>query len=307
MNEQDLPVQEHDEAIGEGLSRRRMLSGLGLAGLAIASSGLANTLNPAPVPTGRADPNGRFGGKVVLITGATSGIGEATAREFAREGATVHFCGRRTDVGEQVAQSIRASGGRATFQRADVRVPQDVQNFVQECVRRYGRIDVAYNNAGIFMSPMDLHEIPVENFDDHLFTNTRGIFVAMKYEIPVMRRQGGGVIVNMSSVAGFKGFAGTAQYNASKHGIVGLSKAAAIENAPHNIRVNTLSPLAVDTPQLRRSFAYQNVVASEAAKGFVTPRVMEPIEMARAVLFLADPASTMVTGMNLDVTGGQLA
>lgn len=292
------------------LTRRRMMHGAGLVGLATAAGAgrvLANTQHKTAPEQSLANPNGRFAGKIVLITGATSGIGEATARAFAKEGALVHFCGRREALGGQVAQSIKAAGGRASYQRADVRVEKDVKAFVDGCAQRYGRIDIAFNNAGIFMTPAEIQDIPLDNFLDIIRTNTIGEFLSLKYEIPHMRRQGGGVIVNMASVAGHTGFNTTAHYCASKHGIIGLTKVAALENADHNIRINSISPLAVDTPQLRESFAFQKLTYEKAAQGFVTKRVMSPDEMARAVMFLASDQATSVTGMDLDVTGGQLA
>ena len=293
------------------ISRRHMLTtgAMGAAGFATAmtaQTAQANTQKP-PEPQTSTKPNGRFAGKVVLITGATSGIGEATARAFAAEGATVHFCGRRQTLGEQVAQSMRDSGGKATYQRADVRSEADVKAFVQGCVEQHGRLDIAFNNAGIFMTPAEIQDIPLANFIDIMTTNTVGEFLCMKYEIPPMRRQGGGNIINMASVAGHVGFRTTAHYNASKHGILGLTKAAAQENADHNIRINSISPLAVDTPQLRESFAFQGITYEQAVQGFVTKRIMTPHEIAAAVMFLAFNQATSMTGMDLDVTGGQLA
>jgi NAD(P)-dependent dehydrogenase (short-subunit alcohol dehydrogenase family) len=291
----------------EDTSRRALLNSLAATGISLlAAPGLADAADTQPLP-GRANAPGRFTGKVVLITGATSGIGKTTVEAFAREGAKVMFCGRREKLGREVETSVRSSGGEATYLRADVREHEQIKALVDACVVKYGRLDIAFNNAGIFMTPAELQDIPVENFLDHMLTNTGGVFFAMKYEIPVMRKQGGGVIVNMASVAGHKGFANTAQYSASKHGIVGLTKAAAIANAKHNIRVNSISPLAVDTPQLRESFAYQKITYAQAAPTFVTPRVMTTDEISRAVLFLASDDATSVNGMDLDVTGGQLA
>lgn len=288
-------------------ARRSLLTGLATAGaLAAATAASANTLRPVPL-NGRANPNGRFAGKAVLITGATSGIGKTTAEAFAREGARVLFNGRRKALGRQVEAGIREFGGDATYVQGDVRNPAQVEAFVAEGARRFGRVDVLYNNAGIFMTPGEIQDIEVENFQDIMATNTAGVFYGMKYVIPVMRRQGGGVIVNMASVAAHKGFPNTAAYNASKHAIIGLTKAAAVANAKHNIRVNSVSPLAVDTPQLRESFAYQKLEAGKIAPSFVTPRIMSTDEIARAVLFLASDEATSVTGMDLDVTGGQLA
>lgn len=157
------------------------------------------------------------------------------------------------------------------------------------------------------MTPAEVHKIPLNNFMDIITTNTVGEFLCMKYEIPQMRQQGGGSIINMASVAGHVGFKTTAHYNASKHGIIGLTKAAALENSDYNIRINSISPFAVDTPQLRESFAFKKLTYKQAAKGFVTKRIMTAHEMAEAVMFLASNAATSVTGMDLDVTGGQLA
>jgi NAD(P)-dependent dehydrogenase (short-subunit alcohol dehydrogenase family) len=291
----------------EGVSRRDLLRGgaVGLATLA-ASTAFANTMNPAAGAT-QADPNGRFAGKIVVITGATSGIGEATAREFALAGATVHFCGRREQLGEGVAQSIRDAGGQASYQRTDVRNADEVRAFIDTAVEAYGRIDIAFNNAGIFMDPLELQDLTLENWNDLINTNLNGVAYAMYYELPVMLTQGGGVIVNMASVAGHLGFGNTPHYNASKHGVIGLTKATARAYAPRNIRINSLSPLAVDTPMLRESLAFQGLTLEEAAAANVTPRIMTATEMARAVMFLADDTSTMITGTDLDVTGGQLS
>lgn len=283
------------------------LAGMALFGAGGAGSALANTLNPAEPPTGPANPDGRFAGKVVLITGATSGIGEATARTFAYEGASVHFCGRRSWLGHRVAKSITDNKGVATYQRTDVREPDQVESFVNEAIERYGRIDIAFNNAGIFMEPLELQDLELDNYHDLINTNLNGVYYAMRYQIPVMREQGQGIIVNMASVAGHRGFANTPHYNASKHGVVGLTKAAAVANAKHNIRINSISPLAVDTPMLEESFAFQGVTYEQMAPLFVTPRIMSPYEIAHAVMFLSMEEATYINGMDLDVTGGQLA
>lgn len=289
--------------------RRRLLvygsAGLaGLAATAIAGRTEANPAEPAPSPT---PASGRFAGKVVLITGATSGIGETTARAFAREGAIVHFCGRRAALGEQVAQSIREAGGQATYQRADVRVPEDVKAFVETCISQYDRIDIAFNNAGTFLTPAPLHELSLEVYQDLMATNTMGVFLAMQHEISQMRQQGGGVIVNMSSVSGHVGFANLSPYNASKHAVMGLTKAAALENADFNIRVVSISPLAVDTPMLRQSFRDQGLTYEGVTPTMVTKRIMTTEEMAQAVMFLASDAASSLNGTDLDVTGGHFA
>lgn len=292
------------------IHRRKVLAtGVAAAGLAAASASQiqANTLNPPQPEAMTANPGGRFTGKVVLITGATSGIGETTAKAFAREGAKVAFNGRRANLGQQVERDIRALGGEATYIQSDVRDPQQVQHFVNATVQQYGRLDIAFNNAGIFMTPVEIQDMDLENYRDMIATNLDGVFYSMRYELPIMIAQNSGIIINMSSVAGHRGFANTPHYNASKHAVIGLTKAAATANAKRNIRINSISPLGVDTPMLRRSFDYQGLTYEQMAPSFVTPRIMTTEEMARAVMFLASEEATSINGMDLDVTGGQLA
>ena len=292
------------------IHRRKVLAtGVAAAGLAAASASQiqANTLNPPQPEAMTANPGGRFTGKVVLITGATSGIGETTAKAFARDGAKVAFNGRRANLGQQVERDIRALGGEATYIQSDVRDPQQVQQFVNATVQQYGRLDIAFNNAGIFMTPVEIQDMDLENYRDMIATNLDGVFYSMRYELPIMIAQNSGIIINMSSVAGHRGFANTPHYNASKHAVIGLTKAAATANAKRNIRINSISPLAVDTPMLRRSFDYQGLTYEQMAPSFVTPRIMTTEEMARAVMFLASEEATSINGMDLDVTGGQLA
>ncbi|MEM9162015.1 MAG: SDR family oxidoreductase [Cyanobacteria bacterium P01_F01_bin.4] len=294
------------------INRRKILATgtVAAAGLTAAlSTGYpkANTLNPIESETKATNPAGRFAGRVVLITGATSGIGETTAKAFAQEGAKVAFNGRRTNLGQQVESDIRAAGGDATYIQSDVRDPQQVEQFVNATVEQYGRLDIAFNNAGIFMTPVEIQEMDLENYRDMIATNLDGVFYAMRYELPIMIAQNSGIIINMASVAGHRGFANTPHYNASKHAVIGLTKATAAANASRNIRINSISPLAVDTPMLRRSFEYQGLTYEQMAPNFVTPRIMTTVEMARAVMFLASDEATAITGMDLDVTGGQLA
>lgn len=293
------------------MNRRTVLTtgAIAAAGLAAVSTdkASANTLTPPEPEPISVNPEGKFAGKVVLITGATSGIGETTAKAFAREGASVVFNGRRANLGQQVESAIRASGGEATYIQSDVRDPQQVEQFVNATVQQYGRLDIAFNNAGIFMTPVEIQDMDLKNYRDMIATNLDGVFYAMRYELPIMIEQNSGIIINMSSVAGHRGFGNTPHYNASKHAVMGLTKAAATANARRNIRINSISPLAVDTPMLRRSFEYQGLTYEQMAPNFVTPRIMTTEEMARAVMFLASDEATSINGMDLDVTGGQLA
>ena len=292
----------------ESFTRRSFLtsSAAGLAAAAAAGPVAANALNPT-APKSTADPNGQFAGKVVAITGGNSGIGEATARAFAMEGATVFITARRDALGKDVEASIKAAGGEATWMVTDVRDPIQVERFIEAVVSQASRLDVLFNNAGIFMTPAPVEDITIENYQDIMATNTAGVFYGMKYAIPQMKKQGGGVIVNMASVAAHRGFGVTGHYTASKHAVRGLTRAAATVSAKDNVRINSISPLAVDTPMLRESFEYQGFTYEAMAPHFVTPRIMDPHEMAVAVMFLASDGATAVNGMDLDVTGGQLA
>lgn len=279
------------------VTRRRILTAgaIGAAGLAAAATAKAqaNTQRPVAPKPGKANPDGKFKDKVVLITGATSEIGEATARAFAQEGAKVYFCGRREALGEKVAQAIRANGGQATYHKADVRQENDVKAFVDGCVQKYGRIDIAFNNAGIESPPGTIAEHSLETWTNVMTTNATGVFLSMKYELPVMLKQGGGVIVNNASVSSHVGFATISPYSASKHAIASLTKVAALEYSDKNIRVNSISPGAVDTPMLRRALAAWKTDFQTVAEDYPLERIVKPEEC--------------IVGMDMDATGGYLA
>jgi NAD(P)-dependent dehydrogenase (short-subunit alcohol dehydrogenase family) len=267
----------------------------------------ANTQHPPGPARGPANPNGRFAGKVVLITGATSGIGKATAYAMAREGARVFFCGRRVALGQRNEREIRDFGGAATFMRADVRREQEVAAFVDACVRRYGRVDIAFNNAGVETPrPAPLHEQSLETFQDVWRTNAAGVFLAMKYELPHMLRQRHGIIINTASISSEVGFATIAPYNASKHAVASLTKVAALEYADRNIRVNALAPGAVDTPMLERAAAGFGVTYEQIAQDYPIKRIVHPDEIARVVMWLASDEATPIVGTDIDASGGYL-
>jgi NAD(P)-dependent dehydrogenase (short-subunit alcohol dehydrogenase family) len=284
---------------GTESSRRHVLRA-GAATLAAGAVGAA----PAEAA---ARPARWFAGKVVLITGATSGIGEAAARELAAEGARVVFCGRRARLGRRIESQIRTTGGDATYIRADVREEDDVRRLVMGCVERHGRIDVAFNNAGV-ESPraVRLHEQSLRDLEDVWRTNAAGVFLAMKYEIPRMLAQKGGVIVNTASISAEVGFATITPYNASKHAVASLTKVAALEYAADGIRVTAFAPGAVDTPMLRRAAETFGVTYDQIAQDYPIRRIVQAREMARVMMWLGSPDAAPVVGTDVDASGGYL-
>lgn len=302
-----------------GLSRRKVLN-LGAAGAAGTIAAVATEKATAKsdrstiAQSTRSDSNRRFDGKVVLITGATSGIGEATARAFAKEGAIVHFCGRRERLGEQVASSIQNAGGKASYQRADVKIDRDVKAFVDTCVKRYGKIDIAFNNAGIeTRKPAPLAEQSLADWNDVMTTNVTGYFLAMKYEIPVMLKNQSwgayntrGIIINNASVSGHVGFANIGSYSTSKHAVIGLTKCAALDYGNQGIRITSISPGGVDTPMRWRALDSLGIDRNSPPPNIVR-RINTPEEMARVVMLLSTEETTSIMGTDLDVTTGMLS
>ncbi len=300
-NQNDKREVSRRSFIGKGV--------LGLGAMALAASGsdvIGQTKTPVEPKPDRANLNGKFANKVVLITGATSGIGEGTAYAFAKEGAKVFFCGRRENLGKQIESKIKGFGGEAIYLRADVRKEEDVKNFVDACIWKYGRVDIAFNNAGVESPPATIAEHTLETWTNVMTTNATGVFLSMKYELPVMLRQNGGAIVNNASVSGHGGFATIAPYSASKHAILSLTKVAALEYADKNIRVNSISPGAVDTPMLRRAMAAWKLSEQQIADDYPIKRLATTEEMARAVMFLASDEASVIVGTDVDVTGGYL-
>ncbi|MBC7808108.1 MAG: SDR family oxidoreductase [Akkermansiaceae bacterium] len=292
------------------LNRRQVLLAGGASAVVLIAAPLTAATNtkspPEPAPD-RVNPAGRFSGKVVLITGATSGIGEGTAYAFAKEGAKVFFCGRRENLGKQVQDRIKSYGGEATYRRADVRKEGDVKNLVTACVAAYGRVDIAFNNAGIVNPKIArLHQQPTEDFLDTFQTNALGVFLSLKYEIPEMIKQGGGIIVNTASVSGHKGFTEIGPYSVSKHATLGLTKVAALEYAKDNIRICSISPGGVDTPMLRAVREQRGITFEEGSKAIPIGRTNTVEEMARTVMFLASDDATAFHGSVVDVTSGFL-
>jgi NAD(P)-dependent dehydrogenase (short-subunit alcohol dehydrogenase family) len=295
-------------SVNQRLNRRQAIA-TGIAGIAGATvMGLnaqanARQANPAPKP---ASAKGRFAGQVVSITGATSGIGRAAAIAFAREGAKVGFCGRRENLGTAVEREIRQRGGEATYIRADVTQPKEVESFINRIVDRYGRLDVAFNNAGDVLSK-PLHEISVEEWDWSHNTNLRGVFLAIKYQIPHLLKRGGNIVITASqhTVATRPGFAA---YASAKRALLGLAQAAALDYGRQGIRVNVLSPGITDTPLFQRSTGGSKEKV-EAARQLADAlkRIATAEEIAEAALFLASNDCPYITGVSLLADGGMMS
>lgn len=247
-----------------------------------------------------------FAGKVALITGGSSGIGRATALAFAAEGARVAIGARRPAESEETVRMIKERGGEAIFIRTDVTRAPDAERLVAETVRRWGRLDFAFNNAGIsgpnFVPTADY---PLEAWDSVIATNLTGVFLSMKYEIPAMLQTGGGAIVNMSSVAGQIGGKVGIAYYASKHGVIGATKAAALEYVDKKIRVNAVCPAVIRTAMSEQIFPPEMEAALLAAHPI--GRFGAPEEVARVVVFLCSEDASFITGHALPVDGGFLA
>src|SRR6266849_9963878 len=234
-------------------------------------------------------------GKVALVTGGGSGIGRATAMAFAREGAKVAVADYVPEGGERTAKEITAAGGEAIFIHADVSVSRQVEAMVSKIVQTWGRLDCAHNNAGIEGRMANTAECTEENFDRVIAVNLKGVWLCMKHEIPQMLKQGGGAIVNTASVAGLVGFQGLPAYVASKHGVNGLTKTAALEYAKAGIRVNAVCPGVIRTPMVERAFAASPQMAEAAAAMEPVGRLGKPEEIAEAVLWLCSDAASFVT------------
>ena len=241
--------------------------------------------------------------RVVLVTGATSGIGAAAAAAFAAKGERVVLSGRREEQGNAVVDEIRSAGGEATFVRSDVTNPDDVQALVSRTVETYGRLDVAFNNAGVEGDTfVPVHEQSLENYDHVFNVNVRAVLDSVRAEIPAMLQNGGGIVVNNASIAGLLGFAGMGVYTASKHAVVGLTRNIALEYAQQGIRANAIAPGPIETEMYDR-FATPEV--AEQIKAMVPMgRVGTPEEIASGVLWLADPANSYTTGQVIAVDGG---
>jgi NAD(P)-dependent dehydrogenase (short-subunit alcohol dehydrogenase family) len=244
-------------------------------------------------------------GKVALVTGGSSGIGRAACLCFAREGAKVVLAARRVNEGEQTAQMVREAGGEALFVRADVSQAADVQTLVRTCMETYGRLDFACNNAGIEGTIVSLVDYSEDNWDTIININLKGTWLCMKAEIPHMITHGGGVIINVASVAGMIGFPGLGPYVATKHGIIGLTKTAAMEYAQQNIRVNVVCPGLIDTAMADRFTGGPDSAVEQFIMSLKPMRRRgTSAEVAEAVVWLCSDAASYVTGHSMVVDGG---
>ena len=248
-----------------------------------------------------------FDGKVALVTGGASGIGRVAAQAFAREGASVLVSDRETEGCRETVRLITEAGGKATFVKTDVTRSSEVKAMIAEVQRAYGKLDFALNNAGIDGARARTADYPEDIWAQVLDVNLTGVFLCMKYEIPLMLQNGGGVIINMSSVAGVTGFVAHSAYTASKHGVIGLTKTAALEYAKAGIRVNAICPCYTRTPMVERLVSVEPNLAERLKSRIPLGRLGTPEEIAAAAIYLCSDAGSFINGHSLLMDGGIMA
>lgn len=271
--------------------RTAMAAGLGIGAIAGARA--------------QATASGPFAGKVVLVTGATSGIGRASAELLAATGARVAFCGRREALGHEVEAGIRKAGGAAFYMRADVREEGEVKAFVDATIARYGRLDIAFNNAGIDKPPAPIAETETAGFDDLISTNLRGVFLGMKHELPHLVRSKG-ALINTASIGGRHAFPNIIGYGAAKAAVIHMTRSAAQEYGL-NVRVNAIAPGPIETAMIRRVREQWKVTTEQLAAAYPARRFGTVQEVAELVLFLAGPQAAYISGQVIGIDGGGLA
>lgn len=248
-----------------------------------------------------------FEGKVALVTGGSFGIGRAAAVAFAKRGANVVIADLVEDKDQETVKQVKFAGGECRFIQCDVSRNNDVRALVEETVNTFGRLDFAFNNAGIEGAIGNTEQCTEENWDKTIDVNLKGIWLCMRYEIPQMLRQGSGAIVNCASVAGLIGFAGSPAYVASKHGVAGLTKSAALENAKRSIRVNAVCPGIIHTGMIDRITGGDKEVEKKYVEMEPVGRMGKPEEVAEAVVWLCSDAASFITGHAMPVDGGWVA
>ncbi len=248
-----------------------------------------------------------FSGQVALVTGAANGIGRATAQAFASEGLKVVVSDVDVAGGEQTVDLIRRAGGEALFVRCDVSRDAEVQALMTRVIEAYGRLDYAFNNAGIEIEKGRLNEGSEAEFDAIMGVNVKGVWLCMKYQLPLLMAQGGGVIVNTASVAGLGAAPKMSIYSASKHAVIGLTKSAAIEFAKKKVRVNAVCPAVIDTDMFRRAYEADPKKGEFAAAMHPVGRIGKVEEVAAAVLYLCSDGAAFTTGQALAIDGGVTA
>src|SRR5438552_9149120 len=248
-----------------------------------------------------------FRGQVALVTGASSGMGLTTARAFAEAGAAVVLADINTEALRTATDGLTSAGHRAIGVTCDVSDEAQVAAMVERARASFGRLDMAFNNAGVQVPPSDAADEPAEHFDRVNAINLRGVWACMKHELRQMRAQGGGAIVNCSSLGGLVGLPGRAAYHASKHGVIGLTRSAALEYAPRGVRINAVCPGTFETPMVSDMIARGELDVPEAVANQPNGRLPRADEIAAAVLWLCSPAASFVLGVALPVDGGYTA
>lgn len=253
------------------------------------------------------NPTYDFEGQVALVTGASSGMGLATVRAFAASGARVTLADINADALRAATDAMAAAGHQVLGVVCDVSDEDAVAALVERTVATFGRLDMAFNNAGIMIPPSDAADEPADRFDRVNAINLRGVWACMKHELRQMREQGSGAIVNCSSLGGLVGLPGRASYHAAKHGVLGLTKSAALEYAPRGVRINAVCPGTIDTPMVANMLAKGELDLAEAVRAQPIGRLGTADEIAAAVLWLCSPGASFVIGVALPVDGGYTA